>query len=131
MDERLFSPGLSNINPTAEKRSIGLSPQGPGISSRSNFAQASEFSLSASEDGGDRDYVLPTPDEIQRTSRSLDVHHASPLAPLRKRDSAALSELFNCEQLNEITLDIHRYLARTYPEPCWEDEPFEFLNGYI
>lgn len=65
------------------------------------------------------------------TSPSLDVHHASPLAPLRERDSQALDAFFDSDRIQEITLDIHRYLARMYPEPCWEDEPYEFLRGYI
>lgn len=74
--------------------------------------------------------VLPTSQQIARTSHSLGVSHASPLAPLRVRDSHALNEMFEHDRLQEITLDIHRYLARTYPEPCWEDDPYEFLNGY-
>ena len=65
------------------------------------------------------------------TSPSLNVHHASPLTPLRERDTQALSDFFECDLIQEITLDIHRYLARTYPEPCWEDEPYDFLNDYI
>lgn len=76
------------------------------------------------------DGVLPQTQAVN-TSPSLDVHHASPIAPLRQRDSAALNDFFECDHIQEIALDIHRYLARTYPEPCWEDEPYEFLNGYI
>jgi len=74
--------------------------------------------------------VLPIGQQIIRTSNSLEVSHASPLAPLRRRDSHALDDLFKHDRLQEITLDVHRYLARTYPEPCWEDDPYEFLNGY-
>ncbi|MGF1459437.1 MAG: hypothetical protein ACFBSG_10470 [Leptolyngbyaceae cyanobacterium] len=66
-----------------------------------------------------------------RTSRSLNVSHASPLASLRPRDAAALDDLFEVEDLSDIQLDIHRHLARLYPEPCWEDEPYEFLHGFI
>jgi len=80
---------------------------------------------------GQTDGVLPEGPQVTRTSRSLDVNHASPLAPLRARDSQALDNIFEDEHLQAIALDIHRYLARTYPEPCWEDEPFEFLKGYI
>lgn len=65
------------------------------------------------------------------TSPSLEVHHASPLAPLRPRDSQALDNFFDSDRIQEITLDVHRYLARIYPEPCWEDEPYEFLKGFI
>ena len=69
--------------------------------------------------------------KAERTSPSLDVHHASPLAPLRRRDSQALDDFFESDRIQDIALDIHRYLARIYPEPCWEDEPYEFLRGYI
>lgn len=66
-----------------------------------------------------------------QTSPSLEVHHASPLAPLKVRDAEALDAFFDSDRVREITLDVHRYLARTYPEPCWEDEPYEFLKGYV
>jgi hypothetical protein len=33
--------------------------------------------------------------------------------------------------MEQVVLDVHRYLARLYPEPCWEDEPYEFLRGYV
>ena len=67
----------------------------------------------------------------KRTSPSLTIEHANPLTPLRQRDARALDELFESDHIQEITLDIYRYLARMYPEPCWEDEPYEFLHGYI
>jgi hypothetical protein len=75
--------------------------------------------------------ILPESQRVARTSRSLEVSHASPLAPLRARDREALDELFDGDDLSDIALDVHRYLSRIYPEPCWEDEPYEFLNGYI
>jgi hypothetical protein len=78
-----------------------------------------------------QDAALPSSNAIGRTSPSLEVHHASPLAPLRARDAQVLDELFKIEQMAEIALDIHRYLARLYPEPCWEDEPYDFLRGFI
>ncbi|NER84367.1 MAG: hypothetical protein F6K42_33515 [Leptolyngbya sp. SIO1D8] len=68
---------------------------------------------------------------MERTSPSLSIEHASPLASLRKRDAKALEEFFNDDQIQETALDIHRCLARLYPEPCWEDEPYDFLHGYI
>ena len=67
----------------------------------------------------------------KQTSPSLKVAHASPLAPLRSRDAQALDSLFENEQMQAMVLDIHRYMARIYPEPCWEDEPYEFLHGLI
>jgi hypothetical protein len=67
------------------------------------------------------------------TSPSLGVFHADPLSPLRERDLTALGELFALEAalMEQVVLDVHRYLARLYPEPCWEDEPYEFLRGYV
>ena len=75
--------------------------------------------------------TLPESQRVTRTSQSLEVSHASPLAPLRARDRDALDDFFARDDLSDIALDIHRYLSRMYPEPCWEDEPYEFLNGYI
>jgi hypothetical protein len=69
--------------------------------------------------------------KAESTSPSLDVYHASPLAPLRQRDSQALENFFDSDRIQDVALDIHRYLARMYPEPCWEDEPYDFLRGYI
>lgn len=75
--------------------------------------------------------TLLYPFQTDQTAASLEVHHASPLAPLRPRDGQALDDFFERDRIHEIALDIHRYLARAYPEPCWEDEPYEFLRGYI
>ncbi|HEY9880107.1 MAG TPA: hypothetical protein V6D29_16750 [Leptolyngbyaceae cyanobacterium] len=62
---------------------------------------------------------------------SLNVNYASPLSPLRSRDVQALVEMFAHDQLTEIEADIHQYLHRLYPEPCWEIEPYEFLRGFL
>lgn len=75
--------------------------------------------------------VLPENQRVMHTSRSLKVSHASPLAPLRSRDREALDDFFDGDNASETALDVHRCLSRLYPEPCWEDEPYEFLNGYI
>jgi hypothetical protein len=75
--------------------------------------------------------LLPPAEAIPTTSPSLAIGHADPLAPLRPGDSAALEDLFVSDRIQEITLDVLQYLARTYPEPCWEDEPYEFLHGYV
>lgn len=75
--------------------------------------------------------VLPERKQVLRTSKSLTVSHASPLAPLRSRDRSALDELFERDDLPEISLDIHRCLARIYPEPCWDDNPHDFLHDFI
>ncbi|HEY9761358.1 MAG TPA: hypothetical protein V6D07_02470 [Trichocoleus sp.] len=67
----------------------------------------------------------PAPDS------SLSMHYANPLSPLRSRDVQALVEMFAHDQLAEIEADIHQYLHRLYPEPCWEIEPYEFLKGFL
>ena len=58
--------------------------------------------------------------------------HAEPLAPLRQRDELALEEVFgDAYQIDEIIDDICGRLRQLCPEPCWEDEPFDFLRGYL
>ncbi|NEQ30505.1 MAG: hypothetical protein F6K04_05820 [Leptolyngbya sp. SIO4C5] len=61
---------------------------------------------------------------------ALDTH-ADPVAPLRYRDLAALDEMFGDIQVSEIEADILQHLSWMYPEPCWDDDPYEFLHGYI
>ncbi len=75
--------------------------------------------------------LLPLRNQFERTSPSLNVNHASPIAPLRERDAIALDEFFAYDCIHEIAMDIHRCLARMYPEPCWEDEPYDFLRGFV
>ena len=131
MDEGFISPDTdgtfftlsSSVSGTAEPESLRFpygnsEPQGYSMAFPKNDTQWA-------------DKGVPFVSRNHRTSPSLGVSHASPIAPLRARDSAALAEMFNGDCLPEVTLDIHRYLARTYPEPCWEDEPYEFLNGYV
>ncbi len=58
--------------------------------------------------------------------------HAEPLAPLRQRDELALEEFFgDSYQIDEIVNDIYGRLGQLCPEPCWEDDPFDFLRGYL
>jgi hypothetical protein len=59
------------------------------------------------------------------------IAYAEPLPPLRDRDLKALSELFQTTQMDLIEADILENLAWRYPEPCWEDELFNFLEGYL
>ncbi|MFE4104914.1 hypothetical protein [Almyronema epifaneia] len=61
---------------------------------------------------------------------ALDAH-ADPVAPLRYRDLTALTEVFDDEQISEIEADILQHLSWMHPEPCWDDEPYEFLQGYL
>lgn len=77
------------------------------------------------------DITLPDSSIVRQTSPSLEIEHASPLAPLRKQDVVALESFFANDRIEEITLDVYRHLALMYPEPCWEDEPHELFNSYL
>ncbi|WP_442936539.1 hypothetical protein [Nostoc sp.] len=50
---------------------------------------------------------------------------------LRERDWTALIELFDREDGDEIEADIDSSLFWLIPEPCWEDDPFDFLREYL
>jgi hypothetical protein len=72
----------------------------------------------------------------QETIRSFDVHQlvgnfAAPISPLRERDVKALSELFLTDKMSEIEADVSHLLLRLQPEPCWEDDPFAFLQDFL
>ncbi len=64
-------------------------------------------------------------------SRLVELDHAAPLSPLRERDVAALNELFQREDMNDIEADVTHRLLQLFPEPCWEDDPFEFLQDFL
>jgi hypothetical protein len=57
--------------------------------------------------------------------------HAAPLAPLRDRDLKAMLELFQVKEMEAIERDIVQNLVLRYPEPCWEDEVFDFLKEFL
>lgn len=40
-------------------------------------------------------------------------------------------ELFDREDSEEIEADIRSNLLLRTPEPCWEDDPFDFLREYL
>lgn len=82
-------------------------------------------------EGALEDAELLIPQATEQTSSSIAVCHASPVAPLREQDAQALDMFFDSEQIQEIVMDVHRYIAGVYPEPCWEDEPYDFLHGFI
>lgn len=69
--------------------------------------------------------------EVAPALLGFSLAHASPLSPLRSRDIQALVDIFAHDQLSEIEADIHQYLHRLCPEPCWEVEPYDFLKGFI
>lgn len=57
--------------------------------------------------------------------------HAAPLSPLRERDIQALSAWFDREDMTTIETDVDRCLLVLWPAPCWEDDPFEFLQEFL
>ncbi len=57
--------------------------------------------------------------------------HAAPLSPLKDRDEKALGLLFCREDMEEVERDVDRCLLLLWPEPCWEDDAFEFLKEYL
>lgn len=66
-------------------------------------------------------------------SRALDRlrQYAPPLMPLKDRDLEALVSTFEQEDIQEIESDIALNLQTRLPEPCWEDNPIEFLQDFL
>jgi hypothetical protein len=50
---------------------------------------------------------------------------------LRERDWEALDSLFDRDDSDEIEAEIKSKLVWLVPEPCWEDNPFEFLREFL
>jgi hypothetical protein len=53
------------------------------------------------------------------------------LMPLRDRDLVILTELFKQDQIEEIEANILHNLLQRCTEPCWEDDPMEFLEEFL
>ena len=79
----------------------------------------------------DEDDESATLADYETPSLQSVVTYAEPLAPLRPRDELALSTIFEHEKIVEIAQDVQSRLCALYPEPCWDDEPFDFLKGYL
>lgn len=58
-------------------------------------------------------------------------HYADPLAPLKERDLLSLTTLFQRDDMYDIEVDLNQMLLRLLPEPCWEEDPFEFLRDFL
>ena len=63
-------------------------------------------------------------------SNNLQVNVSS-LNSLRERDWEALTSLFDRDDSDEIEDEIKSKLVWLVPEPCWEDNPFEFLREFL
>jgi hypothetical protein len=57
--------------------------------------------------------------------------HAAPLAPLRERDWAEIALLFDRQDSDEIEADVIKKLNTMHPEPCWDEDPYEFLSEFL
>ncbi len=57
--------------------------------------------------------------------------YTAQLLPLRDRDLKTLVDLFTSDEIDAIEADIQENLTRMLPEPCWEDDPFNFLEEYL
>ena len=56
---------------------------------------------------------------------------AAPLPPLRQRDWNVLDDWFQCEEMCEVETDITANLLLRFPELCWEDYVFDFLDEFL
>ncbi|AFZ60068.1 hypothetical protein H6G54_09175 [Anabaena cylindrica FACHB-243] len=63
-------------------------------------------------------------------SNNLQVSPSS-YTTLRERDWEALISLFDRDDSDEIEAEIKSKLVWLVPEPCWEDNPFEFLREFL
>lgn len=52
-------------------------------------------------------------------------------SPVRDRDLRVLIDWFTHDGIGDIEADIRHYLRQLMPEPCWEDDPFDFLQEYL
>ena len=57
--------------------------------------------------------------------------YAAPLSPLRMQDIQELAVFFDGDDMPSLEEDMLNMLARLLPEPCWEDNPFDFLGDFI
>jgi hypothetical protein len=58
-------------------------------------------------------------------------HYTESAVPLREQDLKVLRNWFNREEMFQIETDIMQNLLYLFPEPCWEEDPFEFLREFL
>ncbi len=56
---------------------------------------------------------------------------AAPVSPLRARDCMALAGLFERNDIHALEADVSQRLLALLPEPCWEDDVFDFLKEFL
>ena len=67
------------------------------------------------------------------TANSFEVSTgaAEPLSALKERDTQALAELFEDEEIEAIQADVLLCLSFLSPAPCWDEQAFEFLKDFL
>ena len=125
-------PDQSFPNPTPPDGVYSGIPTLMGIEQKSSFSPFAKSNISSRQPSWSATRVYPdcTSDRYDSLLRPL-VFHAEPLAPLRQRDEQALKDMFDDTQVEEIVSDIRNRLKQLCPEPCWDDDSFEFLRDYI
>jgi hypothetical protein len=68
---------------------------------------------------------------INSLSNQEGYAHAAPLAPLRERDWTEIALLFDRQDSDEIEADVISKLSMLHPEPCWDEDPYEFLSEFL
>lgn len=86
-----------------------------GVSNQNTLTASHESSITA--------YASPAPAQTKT--------FAAPVSPLRSRDCIALAELFERDDIHAIEADVSQRLLALLPEPCWEDDVFDFLKEFL
>lgn len=69
--------------------------------------------------------------QLGLTDSHAPISYAAPLTPLRPRDIEALQDFFDRADMFAIEANVDQHLLRLLPEPCWEEDPFEFLREFL
>ncbi len=73
----------------------------------------------------------PTTDQLSTEQSRSQSSYASPLKALRERDLQALAALFDGENGDRIETEIASYLLMLWPDPCWEEDAYDFLGEFL
>ncbi|MCT7953800.1 hypothetical protein [Laspinema palackyanum] len=69
--------------------------------------------------------------DFTANSFEFSTEAAEPLSALKERDTKALAELFEDEEIEAIQADILLCLSFLSPAPCWDEQAFEFLKEFL
>lgn len=72
-----------------------------------------------------------SPDRCELPELDQSKSYAAPLSPLRMQDIQELAVFFDGDDMPSLEEDMLNMLDRLLPEPCWEDNPFDFLGDFI